>query len=230
MVFAAFVFAGLYLRGVEIPGNIVEVTREAATATGDAGRFRVTYEYRTGNGTSTGLETFGAPRAAKLPFELKPGAQVAVRQCWLPWATSVLAVEQRSIWAFVFFLLFAGCVVAGLGFAQYALWYNVVVHWRLVKYGIAAKGQIADIQTYAMPGWPWQDITVAYPLGEATFSVTASWQDVHRQPQSCALFYVPRIFGGMPVAGVEVGDAVTVLYDRARPSRAIPYEFSYFRC
>jgi hypothetical protein len=49
--------------------------------------------------------------------------------------------------------------------------------------------------------------------------------DVH-----AVLFYVQEMLGGLSIPGVEAGDAPTVLYDPARASRAIAYEFSYFRC
>jgi len=130
----------------------------------------------------------------------------------------------------LFFLLFAGCIVAFIGFAQYAIWYSMLLHRRLLKHGAVADGEIAEIATYAWPGWPWHDITFRYPLGEVTFSVWAARRDAHGKPQRCALFYRPRMLGGMPVPGAEVGDPVTVLYDPAHPSRAVPYEFSYFRC
>lgn len=225
MAFTTFVFAGVYFWGVEVPGKIADVKAEQAN------RYLIQYEYRSGRGTATGQAEFNFPDSAEAPFELKPGASVGVRVFPLvPRATSALAAERQSIWGLLFFLLFAGSIITFLSFAQYALWYGVLLQIWLVKHGTASEGQIVDIQFYAMPGWPWHDITVSFPHGQTTFSVTAARQDLDREPRRCALIYRPRLLGGVPVPGAEFGGSVTVLYDPARPSRAMAYEFSYFRC
>ena len=209
LLFAVLLSAATFCWGDEVPGQITDAEFEPARGKYRA-RYSIHYEFTAGREVVQGQAYIDADQVSALPFELKSGADVEVRVLpWAPALSSTLAVQAPSFWVLLVFLLFFvffdGCVC----FLQYGLWSDILAHWRLVKYGKEAHERIAGVQVkQGSKGSWWYEITFSYPAGVASM-------------------IVPRI--GSADREVQVGEPITVLYDPARNSRAIAYDFSYFR-
>lgn len=231
VLIAALLSAGRYFWGVEVPGQIVDVQFEAAAGKRSTDRYRVNYRFRAGRDSIPGTTEIEVSQVPAMPFELKPGAPVAVRVLpWLPRYSSTPAAEEVPFWGLFLFLLFAAGFDAFACVVQYGLWRDVVRQWRLMKYGREAHERIGDLRTKTgSKGGCWLDITFSYPCGVATMKIPAYWHNGARRGDGGVCGFAPSILRGTPNPLVQIGDPITVLYDPARSSRAIVCDFSMFR-